>query len=156
MPKLQMQKQYRLTKEGVAELENELNELVGQRGDIAEKLKVAREHGDLRENAEYHNARDEQAKLEARISEIENILRNVEIAKPKNGDAVELGDTVVLKGQKGEQIYTIVGSVEANPLENKISDQSPIGEALMGKSVGDEVVISLPAGEMSYKIKTIK
>jgi len=150
-----MHKEYKLTKEGVEGLKQELDDLIGSRGEIAEKLKTAREHGDLRENAEYHNARDEQASLEARISEIENILRNVEIATPHNSDVVELGDTVILKGQKGEQKYTIVGSVEANPMESKISDESPIGQALIGKKVGDEVVITLPAGEMSYEIKTI-
>lgn len=152
-----MHKEYRLTKEGVTELETELNELVSKRGEIAEKLKTARDMGDLRENAEYHNARDEQATLEARISEIENILRNVEVMKaPQSNGKVDLGSTVVLKGMKGEQTYTIVGSVEANPLESKISDKSPIGQALIGKAVGEEVVITLPAGEMSYKIKTIK
>ena len=150
-----MYKEYRLTKEGVTELQTELGELVGKRGEIAEKLRTAREHGDLRENAEYHNARDEQASLEARISEIEGILRSVEVVKPKSSDVIELGDTVTLKGDKGEMKYTIVGSVEANPLESKISDKSPIGEALMGKSVGDEVVITLPAGEMKYKVKSI-
>ncbi len=151
-----MHKEYKLTKQGVTELENELSELIGKRGEIAEKLKTAREHGDLRENAEYHNARDEQASLEARISEIENILRNVEVVKSGNGNGkVSLGATVVLKGAKGEQEYTIVGSVEANPLERKISDQSPIGQALIGKQVGDEVTIVLPAGQMQYKIKTV-
>ena len=151
-----MHKEYRLTKEGVAELEQELSELVGNRGGIAEKLKTARDMGDLRENAEYHNARDEQATLEARISEIENILRNVEVmTAPRDNSKVNLGSTVVLKGTKGEQTYTIVGSVEANPLESKISDRSPIGQALIGKAVGEEVKITLPAGEMSYKIKTI-
>ncbi len=156
-PKNVMRKEYRLTKEGVTELENELSELVGKRGEIAEKLKTAREHGDLRENAEYHNARDEQASLEARVGEIENILRNVEVVQNgKSNGKVGLGSAVVLKGDKGEQEYTIVGSVEANPLESKISDQSPIGQALIGKAVGDEVAIVLPAGQMKYKIKTIK
>ncbi len=151
-----MNKEYRLTKEGRQELEDELAELVGRRGEIAEKLKTAREHGDLRENAEYHNARDEQGAMEARIAQIEGILKNSEVmTKEASNGTVSLGATVVLKGQKGEQSYTIVGSVEANPLESKISDQSPIGQALMGKSVGDEVTIVLPAGQMKYKIKTV-
>lgn len=151
-----MHKEYKLTKQGVDELEAELKELISSRGDIAEKLKTAREHGDLKENAEYHNARDEQASLEARISEVENILRNVEVLKaPKNTGKIGLGNTVVLKGGKGEQTYTLVGSVEANPSEKKISDASPIGQALKGKSVGDEVVITLPSGEMTYSVKSI-
>ena len=78
------------------------------------------------------------------------------MAAPKSNGKVHLGNTVVLKGAKGEQSYTLVGSVEANPLESKISDQSPIGQALLGKAVGEEVVITLPAGQMAYKIKTIK
>lgn len=152
-----MNKQYKLTKQGVDELKNELSELIGSRSEIAEKLKIAREHGDLRENAEYHNARDEQANLEARIQEVENILKSVEIVSaPTNSSSVGLGNTVILKGQKGEQSYTIVGSVEANPAERKISDASPIGQALMNKKVGDKVTIKLPAGEMVYKIKSIK
>jgi transcription elongation factor GreA len=148
-------KEYRLTKQGVAELEAEHAELTGSRVEIAEKLKVAREHGDLKENAEYHAARDEQANLETRIADIEQILRSVEVLEPKNTSAVELGNTVVLKGEKGEQSYTVVGSVEANPAQGKLSNESPIGQALMGKKVGDTVEITLPAGVMSYKIKTI-
>lgn len=152
-----MHKEYRLTKEGVAELEQELKELIDSRGEIAEKLKTAREHGDLKENAEYHNARDEQASLEARVSELESILRSVEVVKaPKNSNTVKIGNAVVLKGQKGDQTYTIVGSVEANPAQSKISDMSPIGQALLGKKVGDEVAIELPAGETVYKVKAIK
>jgi transcription elongation factor GreA len=151
-----MHKEYRLTKEGVEELEAELKELIESRVEIAEKLKVAREHGDLSENAEYHNARDEQANLEARISEIEYILRSVEIVSaPKDSSSIGLGNVVVLKGATGEQTYTIVGSVEANPAERKISDESPIGRALLGHAVGDEVTITLPAGEMKYKVKSI-
>lgn len=151
-----MHKEYKLTKAGVEELENELKELIGKRGEVAEKLKIARDHGDLRENAEYHNARDEQAALEARISEIEGILRSVDVVtSPANSNEVGLGNTVVLKGQKGDQTYTIVSSVEANPAERKISDASPIGQALMGKAVGDSVNITLPAGEMTYKVKSI-
>ena len=151
-----MKKEFKLTKDGVSKLENELEELIAGRSDIAEKLKVAREHGDLSENAEYHNARDEQAALEARISEVENILRNVEVvAAPSSKEFVNLGSTVVLAGNKGEQTYTLVGSVEANPAASKISDASPIGQALMGKAVGEEVVITLPAGDMAYKVKSI-
>ena len=150
-----MHKDYRLTQSGLDELSKELEQLIGSRGEIAEKLKTAREHGDLKENAEYHAARDEQANLETRISDIEGILRSVEVLNPKNATNVELGNTVVLKGEKGEQTYTVVGSVEANPAEGKLSDESPIGLALIGKSVGDSVEIELPAGTMSYKIKTI-
>ncbi len=152
-----MKKDYRLTKEGHEALKDELDGLISSRVSIAEKLKIAREHGDLKENAEYHNARDEQATMEARIGEIETILKSVEIVKaPTRSDKVELGNTVILKGVKGDQSYTIVGSVEANPSQAKISDMSPIGQALLGKKVGEEVSIKLPSGDQQYKIKTIK
>ncbi len=151
-----MKKEFHLTQAGIDELNQELESLKLRRVEVAEKLKIAREHGDLSENAEYHNARDEQAQIEARISEIEHILRNVAvITAPKNKDIVELGNSVVLKSDKGDQTFTIVGSVEANPAENKISDESPIGEALLGKKVGETVVILLPNGERTYKIKSI-
>lgn len=151
-----MKKEFKLTKEGVVKLEEELQELIAGRIVIAQKLKTAREHGDLAENAEYHNARDEQANLEARISEVENILRNVEVVKASRASGkVSLGNTVVLKGDRGEQTYTLVGSVEANPAAKKISDASPIGQALLGKAVGEKVEISLPAGSMSYTVKSI-
>lgn len=152
-----MKKEFHLTQSGIDALKVEVKDLIGRRSGIAEKLKVARDHGDLKENSEYHNARDEQGQVEDRISEIEHILRNVEvIKKPQNSEIVELGDTVVLKGEKGTQTYTIVGSVESNPLENKISDESPIGQALMGVKVGEPVTISLPAGDLVYKVTSIK
>ncbi len=152
-----MKKEFSLTASGITDLENELEELKSKRVDVAERLRVSREHGDLKENAEYHNARSEQVQLELRIGEIEHILRNTQvIVSPKNITEVELGNTVVLKGSKGEQNYTIVGSVEADPAQNKISNESPIGQALMGRAVGDEVVIKLPAGETTYKIKSIQ
>lgn len=152
-----MKKEFHLTQSGIDKLEQELEELKAKRVEVAEKLRIAREHGDLSENAEYHNARDEQGQLEARISEVEHILRNTElIAEPKNPGVVGLGNTVLLKGAKGESSYTVVGSVEANPAQNKISDQSPIGKELIGKKVKDTIVINLPAGSQTYTIKSIK
>ena len=151
-----MKKEFHLTKEGVAELEAELESLKKQRVEIARKIKIARDHGDLTENAEYQNAREEQGTAESRIAEIEHILSNVElIEEPKNSGTVELGNTVALKSDGGEKHFTIVGSVEANPAENKISDESPIGQALLGKKVGDDVTIELPNGPVMYKVKAI-
>lgn len=151
-----MKKEFRLTQAGIDELKEELVALKQRRANVADKLKTAREQGDLRENAEYHSARDEQAQVESRIAEIEHILRNVELIKsPANKSAVELGNTVTLGGDSGPQTYTIVGSVEADPAQNKISDESPIGQALLGKKVGDSVIIVLPSGERNYKIITI-
>lgn len=150
-----MNKQFRLTSAGIEELETELKSLVAERGPIAERIATAREFGDLSENAEYSSARQEQERTEARISEIEHILKNVElISAPKKKDVVELGNTVVLKGKK-EKSFTIVGSVEADPLEGKISDESPIGQALLGKKLGDKVEIKTPAETASYEITSV-
>lgn len=152
-----MQKQYKLTAEGIEELEKELKSLIASRGDIAERIKSAREFGDLSENAEYSAARQEQERSEARIAEIDYILKNAEtITQPKKKDVVELGNTVVLKNKDGERTFTIVGSVEADPLEGKISDESPIGQALVGKKLGEAVEIKTPAATTSYTINSIQ
>ncbi len=150
-----MKKQFYLTKEGVDELKVELNGLVSQRGAIAERIKTAREFGDLAENAEYTSARQEQERVEGRISEIENILQNVEvIKKPKGDHKVQLGSTVTLKNSSTKQ-FQVVGTVEADPLNGKISDESPIGQALLGKQVGDSVEIKTPAETSIYQIVAI-
>lgn len=152
-----MHKQYKLTADGIAELEQELKVLIANRSDIAERIKSAREFGDLAENAEYSAARQEQERAEARIAEIDFILKNAEtISQPKKKDVVELGNTVVLKNKDGERTFTIVGSVEANPLEGKISDESPIGQALLGKKLGEAVEIKTPASTTSYTINSIQ
>jgi transcription elongation factor GreA len=149
-----MKKQYRLTKQGVDELKAELNQLIAQRGPIAERLKTAREYGDLNENAEYGAARQEQERNELRISEVEYILLNVELIKtPKSNGKIRLGSNVRLKGKKGEaKIFQVVGTVEADPLNGKISDESPIGKALIGKVEGDKVEISTPSETTIYTI----
>jgi len=150
-----MKKLFFLTKDGVAELKAELDGLVAQRGPIAERIKSAREFGDLAENAEYSSARQEQEKAEARISEIEHILLNMEvIAKPKGDSKVQLGSTVKLKNNGTTKEFQVVGTVEADPLKGKISDESPIGKALMGKKMGDAVEI-IKAEGAKYKIVEI-
>lgn len=150
-----MNKKYSLTQEGVDELQKELNDLIAHRSVVAEKIKTAREFGDLAENAEYQTARQEQEKLESRISEVEHILNNVEvITKPKGDNKVQLGSTVTLKDGDTKQ-FQIVGTVEADPLNGKISDESPIGQALMGKQVGDEVEIKTAADTHTYKVTAI-
>lgn len=151
-----MKKQFYLTKEGVTELETEHKELVGQRGPIAERIKTAREFGDLSENAEYSSARQEQERVESRIAEIENILQNVEIIKKPKGDSkVQLGSTVKLSNGGKSKQFQVVGTVEADPLNGKISDESPIGKALLGKKEGDTVEIKTPAETTMYKIDDI-
>lgn len=152
-----MKKQYRLTQQGIDELKAEHAELVGQRKDIAERIKQARELGDLSENAEYQTAREEQNRLESRVSEIEHILKSVEVIKKPKGDSkVQLGSTVILRGKNGDtKEFQVVGTVEANPLSGKISDESPIGLALIGKKEGELVEIITPAETSSYAISDI-
>lgn len=153
-----MKKQFRLTQEGIDELRTELHGLISQRGEVAERIKIAREFGDLSENAEYSAAKDDQERTELRISELEHILQNAElIKKPKGDSIVQLGSHVVLKSEAGKtKEFQVVGTVEADPLEGKISDESPIGKALLGKKEGDNVEIKTPADTTTYKIVDIK
>lgn len=151
-----MKKQFRLTQAGVDELQAELNELIAKRADIADAIKTAREQGDLAENAEYQSARADQERNDTRIAEIENILLSVEIIKKPKGDSkVQLGSTVKLKGDGKTKEFQVVGTVEADPLNGKISDESPIGQALLGKKVGETVEIVTPADTTAYKIVDI-
>jgi transcription elongation factor GreA len=154
-----MKKQYRLTQAGVDELKTELDELVGLRVEIADRIKTAREFGDLGENMEYTAARQEQERNEARIAEIERILFSVQIiSAPKAGGKVVLGATVTLKSKDGKvtKQFQVVGTVEADPLAGKISDESPIGQALLGKKKGEEVEIKTPAETTTYLIVDIE
>ncbi len=152
-----MKKLFRLTQEGVDELEKELEELLAQRAPIAERIKTAREFGDLSENAEYTAARQEQERVEGRIAEIEHILQNVEfIKKPKGDSKVQLGSVVKLQDGGGKtKEFQVVGTVEADPINGKISDESPIGQALLGKKEGEEVEIKTPIETSTYKIVDI-
>lgn len=151
-----MKKQFQLTADGIKELETELEQLTSSRGAIAERIKTAREFGDLSENAEYSAARQEQERTETRIAEIEHVLKNAEvISQPKNKDVVELGNEVELKSNDGSKKFTVVGSMEADPLNGKVSNESPIGQALLGKKLGDDVEIKLPSKTITYKIESI-
>lgn len=155
-----MAKTIKITEDGLSKLKNELEVLKTQgRADIAEKIKVARGYGDLSENSEYDEAKNEQAKIEARIAEIEIMLKNVEIIEDVKGKAktVVIGVKVkALDMEFDEECeYRVVGSTEANPLEGKISDESPLGKALLGKKIGDEVIVDAPAGELKFKILEI-
>lgn len=152
-----MKKHYHLTQEGLAELKAELAELIARRTVIAEDIAAARSQGDLSENAEYHEAKEEQGRNEGRIEEIENILAGAEvITKPKDDHKIRLGSKVKLSGEGGKlKEFQIVGTVEADPLNGKISDESPIGQALMGRKEGEEVEIKTPIETASYKITDI-
>lgn len=132
-----MEKTINLTPAGHAELEKELAELVAERPAIAERIATARAFGDLSENQEYTDARAEQKNVENRILEIEETLKNAVLIKTKKTDKVIIGSTVVISMAGKEFTYTVVGPVEANPLEGKISHESPIGKELLGRKVGD-------------------
>ena len=127
----------------------------GRRGEIAEKIAAARDYGDLSENAEYDAARSEQGLVETRIAEIEDILQNAELIKAGDKEIVSLGSKVVLETDGKKYEYTVVGSVEADPLSGKISNESPLGLALLDKKVGDTANITTPKGEIVYKIVEI-
>ena len=145
------------TKQGYQDLLDELKYLkLTRREEIKEQIAVARGFGDLSENAEYDEARNEQAKVEARIQELEALIENAEIIDETNMDvrSISLGSVVKLYDEDFEEeiTYNIVGSNQADPLENKISDQSPIGRALMGKKAGESVTVIAPAGELHFKV----
>ena len=151
-----MRKLFKLTQSGVDEMQVEHDSAVARRSDIAESIRSARELGDLAENSEYQSARADQERNEGRISELNNILQSVEIIeKPKNGSKVQLGSKVTLKGAKANKEFQVVGTVEADPLEGKISDESPIGKALLGKKVGDNVEIKTPIETVNYELIAI-
>ncbi len=149
-----------ISKEKLKELTEELECLkTEKRAEIAEALELARGFGDLSENAEYQEARRLQAETEARIKELEYIISNAKVVhKSKKHDKVTVGSTVILtkKGDKSKITYEIVGCTEADILNNKISNESPLGEALMGKAKGESFVFETPAGEVEYKIVDIK
>jgi transcription elongation factor GreA len=149
-----MRKLFRLTQAGVDELKAERDALVARRGEIADAIRTARELGDLSENAEYQSARADQERNDNRVAEVDNILNNVEIIKKTSSGKVQLGSVVTLKGATTKE-FQVVGTVEADPLNGKISDESPIGKALLGKKVGDEVEIKTPAETTSYVVAAI-
>lgn len=152
-------KVFKMTAAGKAELEKELEALKTEgRIDIAEKLKVARSYGDLSENSEYDEAKSEQAKIEARITELEYQLDHAEIIDTADKDAVSMGSKVTVKrlSDGAEATYEIVGFSQSNPAEGKISDESPVGKALMGAKIGETVVVEAPIGNLEYEILLIK
>ncbi|MDE6636537.1 MAG: transcription elongation factor GreA [Lachnospiraceae bacterium] len=150
-----------ITYEGVQELEKELEELkFVRRKEVAGKIKEAREQGDLSENAEYDAAKEEQAAIEARIEEIDKILKNVEVVTDEDIDSgkINIGSVITIKDVEfGDEFeYKLVGSTEADSLKGKISNESPVGIALIGKGIGDIVEVEAPAGSIKYEIVDIK
>ncbi|MBP6060866.1 MAG: transcription elongation factor GreA [Candidatus Pacebacteria bacterium] len=147
-----------ITQEKRKALEVELADLRGpKRKEILDALQYAKSLGDLSENAEYHQAREEQGKLEARIAKVEQILQSSETVAGVGGDRVAVGSSVVVQKENSKEniSYVIVGSEEANMLEGKISNRSPLGMALYGKKKGDEVLLKTPKGVVNYKIVSV-
>lgn len=151
-----MKKIYQITAEGKKELEAELEQLKARRGEVADKIAEARDYGDLSENAEYDAAREDQGLVESRIAEIEDIILNAELIKSSNKSTIGIGSKVELKNGDKVVAYHVVGPVEANPVEGKISNESPIGVALTGKKVGDKAVVTTPKGDINYEIVSVK
>ena len=155
------EKVYPMTQEGLEKLEQELEDLkVNKRKEIVERIKIARSFGDLSENSEYDAAKDEQAFVEGRISNLEDMIRYAEIIDDKDvaQDEVTLGRKVTFQELPDgeEEVYTIVGSAEADPLESKISNDSPIAKALLGKKIGDVVEVDTPGGTFECKIINVE
>ena len=156
-----MDKKNILTYEGLKKLEDELENLkVVRRKEVSQKIKEAREQGDLSENAEYDAEKDEQRDIEARIEDIEKILKNAEVVVEEEVDLdkISIGCKVrILDMEFDEELeYKIVGSTEANSLKGKISNESPVGRALIGSKVGDVITVETQAGELSYKVLEIQ
>lgn len=147
-----------LSAEGLEKLKQELEHLkAAKRKEIAERLENAKSLGDLSENAEYQEAKEEQALLEAHIAEHEESIRNaVVIRKKQTTDKVEIGSTLLAVSEHGRETFMIIGSGEANPLKGKISNESPLGKAFLGKRVGDKVEVKTPGGVTVYEIVEIR
>ncbi|MBA2173509.1 transcription elongation factor GreA [Halobacillus locisalis] len=155
------EKSYYMTEEGKQKLEEELHHLkTERRKEVVERIKIARGFGDLSENSEYDAAKDEQAFVEARITQVENMIRNAVIIENDNAnpDTVTLGKSVTFQElpDGDEETYTIVGSAEADPFEGKISNDSPMAQSLIGHSVGDKVTVATPGGDINVKIVTVE
>ncbi len=149
-----------VTKEGLKKLQEELNELKNvKRKEVAERLKEAISYGDLSENSEYQEAKNEQAFIEGRVLELEQMIKNAKIISDKKADSkgkeIQIGSSVTVRNKTDNDdpvAYTIVGSTEADPLEQKISNESPVGRALLGKKKGDVIEVGTPAGQFKYEV----
>ncbi len=146
-----------ISRDGLEKLRHELEEMVSmRRPEVAQRIHDAKEHGDLSENAEYEDAKNEQAFVEGRIQTLEALIKNaILIDEHHSNDHVQIGSTVTVKGPDGEEAFTIVGSTEARPVEGRISNESPVGRALLGRKKGEVVSVQVPAGDISYTITGI-
>jgi len=146
-----------ISKDGLEKLRAELDEMLAvRRPEVAQRIHDAKEHGDLSENAEYEDAKNEQAFTEGRIQTLQAMIKNATIIDEKHStDHVQIGSTVKVESEDGAESFTIVGSAEAKPTDGKISNESPVGRALLGKKRGEKVLVRVPAGDFSYKIVDI-
>ncbi|HEY8136086.1 MAG TPA: transcription elongation factor GreA [Candidatus Limnocylindrales bacterium] len=146
-----------LSKEGLEQIRKELEELVNvRRAEIAARIHEAKEHGDITENAEYEDAKNEQAFVEGRIQALSALVKNaVVIEENRSSTHVQIGSTVTIQSKDGKESFMIVGSAEASPAEGRISNESPVGRALLGRKKGEEITVSVPAGDSKYKILSI-
>src|SRR5512143_3365958 len=146
-----------ISRDGLDNLRRELDELIAlRRPEIAQRIHDAKEHGDLSENAEYEDAKNEQAFVEGRIQTLEAMIKNASlIDEHTSTDHVQIGSTVRVQGDDGPETFLIVGSAEAKPAQGRISNESPVGRALLGKRKGEKVVVRVPAGDFSYTIVEI-
>ena len=146
-----------LSKDGLEQMRHELQELVNiRRAEVAARIHEAKEHGDISENAEYEDAKNEQAFVEGRIQTLSALIKNaVVIAENHSTSHVQIGSTVTVHSEDGKEKFTIVGSAEAAPAAGRISNESPVGRALLGHKKGEEVTVSVPAGDYKYKIVSI-
>ena len=146
-----------LTREGLEQLRAELEEMTNvRRAEVAARIHDAKEHGDLSENAEYEDAKNEQAFVEGRIQTLEALIKNATIIDENpSTEHVQIGSTVKVESTDGAEEFTIVGSAEASPRDGRISNESPVGRALLGKRKGDKIIVRVPAGDYSYKIVSI-
>ena len=151
-----MNKPVYMTAEGLERLQNDLRQLITvDRPRVAHRIHEAKLDGDISENAEYEDAKQEQSFLEGRIATLEAQIRHAEVIEATNSDKVGIGSKVRIKGGDGEETFTIVGSAEAAPREGRISNESPVGVALMGRKKGDKVTVRAPAGAVEYTVVAV-
>ena len=157
MNKAQKDNKYYVTAEGMLKLKDELKDLIDvKRYEVAKRIKQARDNGDISENAEYDAARQEQSFVEGRISELEDILKNVVVSDVRDKSKVFVGAKVTVHVDGEEESLYIVGAPEANPMEKKISHESPLGSCLIGKKIGDKILVEAPVGSITYTILNIE
>ncbi|MCR4324462.1 MAG: transcription elongation factor GreA [Candidatus Curtissbacteria bacterium] len=146
----------KLTHAGVKKLKREQEELIAKRPGVVVRLTAAREQGDLSENAGYHASKEELGKIDSRLREIHVYLKFGEVMSSASIDTVGIGSTVTVSGDGEKRDFSIVGELEASPIEGKVSNISPIGKALLGAKVGDSVKVEIPDGELTFKILSVK